>query len=397
MQRRRHLGAESRTSCRAKLGGDHLLAVTERTRKILWARSGNRCALCRRTLVEDATQHDDRAVVGEECHIYPKGGNGPRASGPIPDDVDHYSNLILLCGGCHTVVDSQEETYTIDKLRGIRDQHEAWVARTLHTASVPPAGDESEISENEWPDREALFAGVESDQLFADRLADAFPGTHGLTVVSDPVAALERIGVVLRQPLHQWHWDPDNSRRKIYPFWWFRGGLCLHISNFRQLGRTHCLLDAKELKVRRVAAFRRSYTSMWDFLYIETDPDPPVGIYDYGSERPEKLAAGSYGGFYCEEYAIWKGSAISRADYDDGATLVDGRPRPVLAAELRTRFLTPYNFIVCGNRHVINEAEHDRVMEVLLTRIIRGEGALDELARLVDGLPKPARFYTQWD
>ena len=45
------------------------MAINDKTRKVLWGRSGNRCAICRRELVLDATTVDDVSVVGEECHI----------------------------------------------------------------------------------------------------------------------------------------------------------------------------------------------------------------------------------------------------------------------------------------------------------------------------------------
>ncbi len=46
------------------------MAITDRTRKILWARSGNCCAVCRKDLIIDASDDDDESVVGEECHIH---------------------------------------------------------------------------------------------------------------------------------------------------------------------------------------------------------------------------------------------------------------------------------------------------------------------------------------
>src|SRR5205085_1467643 len=45
------------------------VAISDKTRKLLWGRSGNRCAICRRTLSVDGTVVDAEAVVGEECHI----------------------------------------------------------------------------------------------------------------------------------------------------------------------------------------------------------------------------------------------------------------------------------------------------------------------------------------
>lgn len=337
-------------------------------------------------------------MVGEECHIFAQGTDGPRSQGAPPTDLHHYSNLILLCGACHKIVDSQEATYTIDKFRAMRDEHEAWVASRLsgHEKDPEPAL-AVEVVENPWGDPDVLPAGISSDQLFARRLSDAFPGSRGVSEVSVPADAIERLNVVLRQPLDQWFFDKE-SRRRIHPFWWFRGSMCLHIEAFAQISSTHCLLDGMELRVRRVAALRRSYLSLWDCLYVEVGADEPTGVYDYGPESPRERAEHSLSGyFYSEEYALWRDRPISRADYDDGATLLDGKPRRVLGAELRERYLTPFNFIVCGNRHVINENRNDLGMKERLDGILQGKLDLHDLWRFVDQLEKPARYHSDWD
>lgn len=108
------------------------MAITDRTRKILWGRSGNLCALCRRVLVEEATPHDDESVVGDECHIV---GEKPTAArgefGIGRDDLDDHDNLILLCKTHHKLVDDQPLTYTVEKLREMKATHESWVRATL--------------------------------------------------------------------------------------------------------------------------------------------------------------------------------------------------------------------------------------------------------------------------
>ncbi|MFD0084198.1 hypothetical protein [Priestia megaterium] len=45
------------------------MPVSNKARKILWGRSANRCAICKKELVEHATSLDDSSVIGEECHI----------------------------------------------------------------------------------------------------------------------------------------------------------------------------------------------------------------------------------------------------------------------------------------------------------------------------------------
>jgi hypothetical protein len=108
------------------------MAITEKTRKILWARSGNRCALCRRLLVMPETTMDDAAVISDECHIVSAKQNGPRGSKKLPqDEYDKPANLLLLCKVHHKQVDDQENTFTIEHLTTTKAKHEKWVCDSL--------------------------------------------------------------------------------------------------------------------------------------------------------------------------------------------------------------------------------------------------------------------------
>src|SRR5262249_10495588 len=81
------------------------MAIADKARKILWGRSGNRGAICRRELVIDATATDDESVVGEECHIVSAQGQGPRHDPVFPaENLDKPENLILLCRVHHKMV-----------------------------------------------------------------------------------------------------------------------------------------------------------------------------------------------------------------------------------------------------------------------------------------------------
>jgi hypothetical protein len=106
--------------------------ISNKTRKILWGRSGNQCAICRKTLVEDATESDLEAIIGEECHIVSPKNNGPRFNCAFSEDLyDDVSNLVLLCANHHALVDKQPETYTVARLLDIKDNHESSVRKAL--------------------------------------------------------------------------------------------------------------------------------------------------------------------------------------------------------------------------------------------------------------------------
>lgn len=110
------------------------MAISDKTRRILWARSGNRCALCRRRLVEDGTGLSSESVVGEEAHIIARSPGGPRYE-PLPGNgKDELDNLLLLCRVHHKQVDDQVEEFPVRKLRQIKDRHERWVSETLDAA-----------------------------------------------------------------------------------------------------------------------------------------------------------------------------------------------------------------------------------------------------------------------
>ena len=118
------------------------MSISDRTRKLLWGKSGNRCARCFRILSVDETELDDPSIVGEECHII-SGRQGPRLDADFPaDDIDNYPNLILLCRIDHKIVDDQERTFDAVALRTMKEAHERKVARVLALAPMLLEDDE---------------------------------------------------------------------------------------------------------------------------------------------------------------------------------------------------------------------------------------------------------------
>jgi hypothetical protein len=114
------------------------MGLAEKTRKILWARSGNQCAVCQTNLVLRATPHSGDTVLGEECHIVAKAGGGPRYDSTFIEDFDGHQNLILLCPTHHRVVDAQFGDYPATRLRQIKAIHEAKIEKLLTELTYGP-------------------------------------------------------------------------------------------------------------------------------------------------------------------------------------------------------------------------------------------------------------------
>jgi hypothetical protein len=102
------------------------VSISDRDRKILWARAGGWCSICGKRLVTEGTEAGDRpCVIGQEAHIISEQPTGPRHE-YLPD-YDVYDNFILLCGDDHKPADEQVRHYTVGELRRIKADHEAWV------------------------------------------------------------------------------------------------------------------------------------------------------------------------------------------------------------------------------------------------------------------------------
>ena len=103
------------------------MGISLKTHKILWARSGNMCAICKNELIVDSMcDADDPSIIGDEAHIVARRDTFTRGDfdSLTPEQRDHYSNLILLCKIHHKQIDDQPSYYTVERLREIKVRHE---------------------------------------------------------------------------------------------------------------------------------------------------------------------------------------------------------------------------------------------------------------------------------
>jgi len=94
--------------------------------------AGYQCAICRRKLRKSDKVGGSTKDIADAAHIDPHSDLGERGDpAHRPSLVDDISNLIMLCPNCHRLVDWQGvggRLFSVDKLRTIRREHEAWVA-----------------------------------------------------------------------------------------------------------------------------------------------------------------------------------------------------------------------------------------------------------------------------
>jgi len=100
------------------------MTIPTRDRKLIWARAGGTCTLCKNHVTADAKGADRDVVLGEEAHIVSEQPNGPRFR-PMPlQEVDAYANLLLACPSDHKIIDEQVSYYTEQRLLTFFIEHQ---------------------------------------------------------------------------------------------------------------------------------------------------------------------------------------------------------------------------------------------------------------------------------
>ncbi|WP_415279950.1 toll/interleukin-1 receptor domain-containing protein [Clostridium perfringens] len=214
--------------------------------------------------------------------------------------------------------------------------------------------------------------------FFDYRLGKAFPGLRGGKWFTPQDGIIERLNLLLKEPL--------SSKNLSDPIWWFRGGSCLYIDYFKPISFEKCIIEAKECLIDKVYVYQ-SGSYYKSFIYVELKPEEPVGIYESSNEYLEMQT--KHFGYAYEEYAIYNKQPITRAQYDDGAAFLNGNYVEFNNnAEVRIRYLTKYNFIICSKFNPINSILGEKVTEKILNSIIKGESSVEDLVDAIEKLPK---------
>lgn len=228
-------------------------------------------------------------------------------------------------------------------------------------------------------DQRPSLRGMHSTALFAKRFANAFPGVRGIQWFEGVDELAMRLNALLAEPL---------QFEDATPIWWSRGSANLHISTF-SAGDPIFLMNDDEMRIARVAAVNPG-SYKYNFVYVSVDPLEPVGIYDTTAQRIAEVENGdSAFPYYWEEYGVVDGThLISRAELDDGSAIIDGKLQTVSdRAELRGRYVTPYNFVIAATGSPLLNPDYDRRLEDHLNAMLKGEERLPDMVQEVLRLP----------
>lgn len=224
-------------------------------------------------------------------------------------------------------------------------------------------------------EEEALpsIGGQSSTVFFSSRFGKAFPGVEGIQWFKNPEEAVERLNILFTEPFFF-----SDSR----PIWWWRNG-DMYIDSFQVLAPDTVLIDGQELVIDELAAVNAgSYYQ--PFIYIKTKASKPSGLYDFSIQ--DQI---DYWGYAWEEFGLFRGKPIRRAEYDDGAAVIDGKVVDLGGeAEIRIKYLSPYNLLIAPQGSPINNNKFDQLRNQLLNGILKSDRTLEELTTEILKLPK---------
>lgn len=110
------------------------MAISPLALKTLWAKSGGLCAFpgCNQELICKTSKD----IIGHMCHIVAQQPQGPRGNPNMSrNEIDSDANIILLCPTHHRIIDTDENTYTVETLTEMKMVHERKIYDKIHTGS----------------------------------------------------------------------------------------------------------------------------------------------------------------------------------------------------------------------------------------------------------------------
>lgn len=105
----------------------------------IYARAAGRCLLCKKELLNTRELGEYAFNIGEMAHIVGQSldTSSPRSDFDLAKELrDETDNFLLLCSGCHTIIDSSATRgdFTVEWLRGWKKDQEAHIK---HVTGLP--------------------------------------------------------------------------------------------------------------------------------------------------------------------------------------------------------------------------------------------------------------------
>lgn len=166
------------------------------TLKRLFLTSGHYCAFPRCDAAIVKFTDGDPVVLGEIAHIEGSSDDGPRPNSSLsPQGRDNFSNLIVLCGHHHILVDKDDSAYPVEMLKEWKTATERATTERLSLGAASISFAELEIVCNAFADGDTtldstpMVAVPPQDKMDANSLTSAIRATMVIGLAQAPQVA----------------------------------------------------------------------------------------------------------------------------------------------------------------------------------------------------------------
>ena len=176
----------------------------------LFGKSGNECAFpgCTHKLVAE-----DHLLVAQVCHIEAANPRGARYN-PSSSNEDRrsYNNLMILCHAHHRRIDSDPDTYTVERLNQMKAKHELRMQNREFEADALVISQVERSMESYW----TAFAKRHKEHPAPDFAVSVVkPTASGAEVFRDLSAQLQHMETLLEHYRWSDERSPDDLRELV--------------------------------------------------------------------------------------------------------------------------------------------------------------------------------------
>lgn len=184
------------------------------------------------------------------------------------------------------------------------------------------------------------------------------------------------------------------------PIWMFERGSAIDIDRFKWLGGRKYLIGGDEVKIKRIIVFNSHARYYGQYVYVETEAMKQTGLYPLLTKVELEQRSQAMGGYWAEEYGLYYMLGIipikvTRQEYDDGHATICGKVCKLNHnhLELRSRYVTPFNFIMAAKGSSFNCQDFERTSEEMLNAMLNRSCSTADFHQYMMSFPKPSRFW----
>ena len=113
----------------------------ENVKKHLFRSAGGMCCRCKKMTIGPGENPNASHSIGEAAHITAASKNGPRYNENLTSKQrTEAENGIWLCCNCHKIIDNDVDTYTVEKLKELKEETRKLAMKDFSPSREPIVG-----------------------------------------------------------------------------------------------------------------------------------------------------------------------------------------------------------------------------------------------------------------